>query len=161
MMSRDHLATDPAGGRVLRLFLRPAHRKPVREVDEALAIAGQGLQGDHADGGWRQVTLLAEESWRAACAALGPDAVLPPLLRRANVLVAGVELGAAIGGQLRLGAVLVEVLGETRPCQLMDDSRAGLRAALKPERRGGVFGRILTGGVLRVGDVVTVTPAAR
>ncbi|MFM1870616.1 MAG: hypothetical protein RL398_38, partial [Planctomycetota bacterium] len=32
-----------------------------------------------------------------------------------------------------------------------DDGRLGLQAALRPARRGGVYGRILSGGELTVG----------
>jgi len=137
-------------GRLLAIWLRPAARLPVRAVDRALAVAGRGLDGDHAGGGKRQVTLIAHEAWTAACAELGRD--IDPSARRANLLVEGIDLAAAIGHTLRIGDVVVEVLGETRPCELMDDDgRTGLQAALRQECRGGVFGRIAAGGELRVG----------
>jgi len=137
-------------GRLLAIWLRPAARLPVRAVDRAVAIAGRGLDGDHAGGGKRQVTLIAHEAWAAACAELGRE--LDPSVRRANLLVEGIDLAAAIGHTLRIGGVVVEVLGETRPCELMDDDgRNGLQAALRPECRGGVFGRIAQGGELCIG----------
>jgi MOSC domain-containing protein YiiM len=146
-------------GTLLAIHLRPGARVPVVAVARATAIANQGLDGDHAVGGRRQVTLLAVEAWRAACAELGRD--LDPALRRANLLVAGLDLRAAIGGAIALGDVVVDVLGETRPCELMDDGgRLGLMAALRPERRGGVFGRIREGGELRVGMAARLTPPA-
>lgn len=142
-------------GRLLVIVLRPGARLPVRKVEEARAVAGQGLVGDHAGGGKRQVTLLAREAWQAACSQLGRE--LDPGIRRANLVVEGVDLAATIGRRLRLGEVVIEVLGETRPCELMDDDgRIGLMAALRPERRGGVYGAIVTGGTLRVGDVCGV-----
>ena len=58
------------------------------------------------------------------------------------------------GQRLRIGAVLFEVLGETRPCGLMDDVCQGLGDALAPDWRGGVFSRVLEGGEIRVGDPV-------
>lgn len=141
-------------GTVEAIFLRPAARLPVREVREAQAIPDTGLEGDHAGGGKRQITLLSREAWEGACRAFGRE--VEPSVRRANVLVSGIDLGATIGSSLRLGEVVVDVLGETRPCELMDDDgRVGLDAALRPERRGGVFGAIRTGGTLRVGDAVT------
>ncbi len=142
-------------GRLVRIFLRPSTRTPVREVTEVTAVAGVGLEGDHNHGGKRHVTLLSVEGWAEACEALG-GADLSPGGRRANLLVEGVDLAAAIGQRLRVGPMEVEVVGETKPCQLMDDVRLGLMDALKPRVRAGVYGRILVGGVLRPGDPVEV-----
>ncbi|MCA8954337.1 MAG: MOSC domain-containing protein [Planctomycetes bacterium] len=131
----------------------------MRSVDAARAVADQGLEGDHAVGGRRQITLLALESWLAACAEFGGEhpVELDPGVRRANLLVEGLDLGASIGGRIAIGEVVIEVLGETRPCELMDDDgRLGLQAALRPQRRGGVFGRIVAGGELRVGMVSAI-----
>lgn len=139
-------------GKLVAIYLRPSARTPVREVAEASAQVGVGLEGDHAHGGKRQVTLLAREAWAAACGALGE--AVPPASRRANLLVEGVDLRASRGRRLRLGEVEVVVEGETRPCGLMDDARLGLRDALAPEWRGGVYGRIEVGGAVRVGDPV-------
>jgi MOSC domain-containing protein YiiM len=135
---------------LLAIHLRPGARVPVRKVDRATAVAGKGLEGDHAGGGNRQVTLLSAQAWREACAVLGRD--LDPGIRRANLVIDDPDLAKTIGARLRFGEVLIEVVGETRPCELMDDDgRLGLQAALRPARRGGVYGRILSGGELTVG----------
>lgn len=147
-------------GKIEALWLRPAARLPVQPVAQAVAIAGQGLDGDHAGGGKRQITILSREAWDAACRTLGR--ALDPGTRRANVMVSGIDLPTVIGTTLQLGSVRVEVLGETRPCELMDDGgRLGLQAALRPERRGGVYGRILQGGTLQVGDACTIVATAK
>lgn len=143
-------------GRLTRIFLRPSARTPVQQVARTLAYPGAGLEGDHAGGGNRQVTLLSEESWRAACAELGRK--LSPGLRRANLVVEGVELGAAIGQVLKIGSCRIRVIAETRPCRLMDDAAPGLRNALDPDRRGGVYGRVIEGGPIQVGDAVRTEP---
>lgn len=141
--------------RLEAIYVRPAARLPVRQVEAATAVAGVGLDGDHAGGGRRQVTLLSREAWDAACAEFGRP--LDPALRRANLLVSGVDLGACLGRTLRIGDVVIDVTGETRPCELMDqDGRVGLCAALRPEWRGGVFGTVRAGGTLRVGDACSV-----
>ncbi len=145
-------------GRLVRIFLRPSTRTPVREVSEATAVAGVGLEGDHNHGGKRHVTLLSVEGWAEACDALGAD--LSPGGRRANLLVEGVDLGAAMGQRLRIGPIEVDVLGETKPCQLMDDVRVGLMDALRPRVRAGVYGKLLSGGVLRAGDPVEVVASS-
>jgi MOSC domain-containing protein YiiM len=40
----------------------------------------------------------------------------------------------------------------------MDEARKGLRRALEPDMRAGVWGRVLTGGTIRLGDRVLVVP---
>lgn len=152
MNPRD--AAPPAAcGRLEAIFLRPGARLPTKSVTSATAIAGVGLDGDHAQGGRRQVTLLAREAWDTACAELGRT--VDPAARRANLLVSGIDIGACIGRSLRIGEVVVDVLGETRPCELLDDDgRIGLCAALRPARRGGVHGTLRNDGTLRVGDMV-------
>ena len=146
-------------GRVVTIFLRPSTRTPVQTTDSTRAVAGRGLEGDHSGGGKRQLTLLSREAWERACADL--DAQLDPALRRANLVVEGVDLAATIGRQIEVGEALIEVVGETKPCQLMDDQHPGLWDALKPECRGGVYGKILRGGEVAVGATVqaTTTPA--
>jgi len=51
-----------------------------------------------------------------------------------------------------------EIRGETRPCERMDEACPGLREALLPESRGGVFGIVLRGGEVETGDTVTLEP---
>lgn len=148
--------TRGAAGRLEAIHLRPAARTPVRSVASATAIAGTGLAGDHTNGGRRQVTLLSREAWDAACRTLGR--AIDPTARRANLVVAGFDLAACIGGSLHIGPVVVDVLGETRPCELLDDDgRLGLCAALRPEHRGGVYGTVRQGGTLQVGDPVVAS----
>ena len=142
-------------GVVSRIYLRPSSRTPVKQVRRTRAIAGRGLEGDHAGGGSRQVTLLSEEAWEVACDDLGRTD-LEPGTRRANIVVRGVDLGETIGGGLRIGECVVKVAAETRPCRLMEDAAPGLQKALEPDRRGGVYGRILAGGEIEVGDDVFV-----
>ena len=136
-------------GVVRNIYLRSEKRTPVTSVESAVADCGSGLRGDHKKGGKRQVTILSIESWKAACDELGVD--VDPSLRRANVLVEGVDLREAIGRKLVLGEVHIDVLGETDPCDRMDEASPGLQEALKPELRGGVFGRVVQAGRINLG----------
>ena len=145
--------------KVARIYLRPGSRLPVREVAAATAVAGEGLCGDHAGGGRRQVTILDQQCWDDVCRELGQE--LDPGARRANLVLEGLDLRDRRGQRLRIGAALFEVLGETRPCALMDDACQGLGAALDPDWRGGVFSRVLEGGEIRVGDPVDVVSRRR
>ena len=55
---------------------------------------------------------------------------------------------------IRLGNVRIQLRGETRPCERMDEACDGLRNALDPEWRGGAFGVVLDDGTISVGDRV-------
>jgi len=145
----------PETGVVNELLLWPTKGcpKPLA-VARAEAVPGTGLQGDQKRGQQRQVTLLAAEAWEAATAELGVAA--PPAARRANVVIRGLDLADTLGRQLRVGPVLIQVHGETDPCELMDRIAPGLKVALTPDRRAGVFGAVIEGGAIAVGDPVTV-----
>jgi MOSC domain-containing protein YiiM len=58
------------------------------------------------------------------------------------------------GAKLVIGDLVLEVTQETQPCHLMDEAHFGLRAALKPDWRGGVCCRVVEGGTIRIGDRV-------
>ena len=121
-------------------------------VREATLVAGQGMLGSVGRSRRRQVTVLAREAWEAATAVL--DFPPGPECRRANVLVSGIELAHTRGRILRIGACRVAVGGELTPCERMDEASPGLRDALRPDWRGGVFAEVLEGGIVRVGDPV-------
>ena len=130
-------------------------RAPLEEMKTASVSIASGIEGD-ARGSKpdRQVTVLFRESWRDACDELG--VTLPWTTRRANLLVEGVAAPQQVGGKIRIGDIVLQVMLETDPCFLMEQAHAGLKAALTPNWRGGVCCKVLSGGNIRVGDVVTL-----
>jgi MOSC domain-containing protein YiiM len=118
----------------------------------AALVAGRGIAGNADQGGKRQVTILSAERWAAVCAFLGCD--IDPVVRRANLLVTGLELEESRGRELRIGGCRIRLLGETRPCEQMDAALPGLRAALGPHWGGGAYGEVLDGGEIAIGDEV-------
>jgi len=122
-------------------------------------VSGGGLAGDSRGRTRRRsVTVLAQEGWDAACAALQQD--LQWTARRANLLVEGIDLREQTGARLRVGAIVLEITGECDPCSRMDDVIPGLRRALVPDWRGGVCCTVLTPGRLMLGDPVSFEPLA-
>jgi MOSC domain-containing protein YiiM len=140
-------------GRVEAIFVFPQRRQPASALDAVAVSPRDGIAGDRTRKRTRQVTLLAIEDWRAALREIGGEA--PPEGRRANFVVSGVALGASIGGTLRIGEVVLRILGENEPCRRMEELLPGLRAALVPGCRAGVVATVERGGLVRVGDAVT------
>ena len=140
-------------GRIEALWSKRAHRGPMDSVREATLVPGKGMQGSVDRSSRRQVTILSQEAWDSAVATIERDP--GPVARRANILVSGVELAHTRGQVLRVGECRVAIGGELTPCERMEAAAAGLQQALQPDWRGGVFGQVLDGGVIRVGDPVT------
>lgn len=108
--------------------------------------------------GDRQVTVVTSRAWRDACAALGRE--VEWTLRRANLLVDGIDLPRSVGAVLCIGSAELLVTGETAPCSRMDEQSPGLTAALQPDWRGGVTCRVLRAGTVALGDRVSVRDIA-
>jgi len=146
--------TTSASGTLKSIATRQAKRESMQVVESANIQINSGMDGENRPSGKREVTLLSEESWTDTCRDLGTE--LPWQTRRANLLLQGIDLQRSVGCTMTIGNVKLLIHGETRPCALMDKLHDGLRNALVPDWRGGVFGQVLTGGTIQVGDSVTV-----
>lgn len=144
-------APDPEG-RVEALWVKRAHRGPMDAVEAIVLDEGLGIRGNADQGGWRQVTVIEAEALDVLAERLGTD--IPPVLRRANVMVRGVRLANCRGKRLHLGRCQIEMRGETVPCHRMDEAVPGLRDAMKEGWNGGAFGRVVVDGEVRIGDAV-------
>ena len=122
---------------------------------ESAELVAKGLVGNAEQGGRRPITVLSAERWHRAEADLGTE--LDPELRRANLLVSGVDLVGARGKVLQVGVARLKIGRECTPCRLMDDQHPGLKAALDADWGGGAYATVLTPGPIHVGDPVTLT----
>jgi MOSC domain-containing protein YiiM len=139
-------------GRIVDIWVKRSHGGVMDRALAAELVAGRGLRGNATQGGRRQVTLMSTERWQALTAHLpGPP---DPAIRRANLLVSGVDLDDSRGRVLRIGDARVRIFGETRPCHQMDEACAGLQAALSAPWAGGAFGEVITSGAIAVGAPV-------
>ncbi len=152
-MKTERNARSP--GVVKAIAWRPTDSDAMREAQECRVRVNTGIDTENRKPGPRSVTLLSVEQWKDVCRDLGAE--VPWHARRANFLIEGVDLAATIGRTITIGRVRVRIHGETKPCPIMDQQHQGLRNALKKDGRGGVFGQVLTEGVIRVGDPVVFT----
>ena len=178
----DLRSTFPRAGRLDWIGLREGRRLPVRSVPEAEAHPLVGLLGDHGKvapprltaltggevsprppvspvpggPGRRQVTLIQAEHLPVIAALSGLDTVAPEQLRR-NLLVSGISLLALKDRRFRIGEVVLEGTGECHPCSRMEETLGpgGYNAV---RGHGGLTARVIGGGTLRVGDMVTPLP---
>ena len=141
-------------GRVSSIALKTAVGGPMQEVPEAAAEVDRGLIGSVRPNLRRGITFIAAGDWRAATREIGVE--IPWHTRRANVLIDAERLGHLIGKTVQVGGVVVEIIAETRPCELMDRLQPGLMNALKPDCRAGVYGRVVAAGSFRIGDELRI-----
>ena len=149
--------TFPRPGRLDWIGLRPRPRGDVVAVDHARALADLGLEGDHRArrrGSSRQVTLVQTEHLHVVAMLLGAPHVSPEHLRR-NLAVSGVNVLALKDQVFSIGNVVLEGTGTCEPCSRME-ANLGEGGYNAMRGHGGITARILEGGVLRIGDAVTV-----
>ncbi|MDZ7268912.1 MAG: MOSC domain-containing protein [candidate division KSB1 bacterium] len=143
----------PTTGKLERIWIKRARRGPMDPQPAARLVAGRGLVGNANQGGKRQVTIIAAERWAEMMQQLG--AQLDPAARRANLMISGLPLQDSRGRLLQIGHCRLRILGETRPCERMDEALSGLRACMEHHWGGGVFAEVLDDGEIVVGDAVS------
>ncbi len=147
-------------GAVTGIFITAEAGTPMRSVVEARAVAGSGLEGDRYRGGVgfysatpptpgaRELTLIEEERLDEVARDGFP---LGPGEHRRNISTRGVALDRLLGRRFRIGGVLCEGVRACPPCNHLDAVTG--RALLAPLiDRGGLRARIVTSGLIRVGD---------
>lgn len=142
-------------GRLIGIARRDKKRSPMETLDSAVVSTRTGVAEDfRGKPGKRQVTLLSSRSWQAACEALGQE--VDWTTRRSNLLIDDMDLPKAAGHIIEIGEVRLRTTMEVDPCSRMDEQVDGLTKALQPEWRGGVACEVLEGGVINIGDPVTL-----
>lgn len=149
--------TMPQQGKVTWIGIRPKRRAPLQSLQQVEAITLKGLSGDHFSGSAtskRQVTLIQQEHLYLIAAVMQLPDRTPAMLRR-NIVVSGINLLALKDRRFWVGDVLLEYTGECHPCSRMEEilGPGGYNAV---RGHGGITARIVRGGLINVGDDVSV-----
>lgn len=151
---RELMDVLPQAGTVAWLGVRPRRHEAVVAVNDVVASAGVGLDGDHyaSPGGARQVTLIQYEHLAAVASMLGVGKIDAAALRR-NVVVSGINLLAFRDKRFRIGDAVLEHTGPCHPCSRMETVLGpGGYNALRGH--GGITARVVKGGRIAIGSRV-------
>jgi MOSC domain-containing protein YiiM len=157
-------------GHVVSLHIAPEASAKMETVTEVRAVPGRGLEGDRyfkgtgfysprPSHGGREVTLIEMESVEAldggVLSATGDTLGinLAAADTRRNIATSGVPLNHLVDKEFWVGAVLMRGTRLCEPCKHLDElTQPGVMGGLI--HRGGLRAQILTGGVIRPGDIV-------
>ena len=157
-------------GNVVSIHTAPKASAPMEPVATVRAVPGRGLEGDRyflgtglysstPSYGGRDVTLIEMESLRALSEGVQNaeghrlGIKLAPVETRRNIATSGVPLNHLVDREFWVGEVLMVGTRLCEPCKHLEDlTQRGVLGALI--HRGGLRARIISEGVIRVGDVV-------
>jgi MOSC domain-containing protein YiiM len=144
----------PQSGQVVAIGVRPERLAPVEKLPKVLALKDKGLSGDRYKnrGGNRQVTLIQAEHVIAMASFLGVDKI-DPLETRRNIIVKGINLIALKQKKFRVGEAILEYSGECHPCSRMEKI-FGHGAYNAMRGHGGITAKVLSEGIIKIGDTV-------
>jgi len=140
-------------GQVRAISISKEKGIPKTNVPEADLQAGLGVVGDaHADGGHRQVSLLAAEEidrMREKGASVSPGEFAE------NITTQGLDMRALkVGSRLRVGAAEIRVTQLGKQCHGRCAIYQRVGDCIMP--REGIFARVITSGRIKVGDIIEV-----
>ena len=153
----------PENGAIVSIHVAPSAGAATKPVTELRAVTGKGLEGDryfegvgtysNNPGSGRDVTLIEIEAIEALKRDYKID--LNPGESRRNIVTRGVPLNHLVGREFKVGEVTLRGTRLCEPCShLQKLTQQGVMRGLV--HRGGLRAEIVTGGVLRVGDVIDV-----
>ncbi len=139
-------------GTITNLHIARVKGTPSDPVQEAIAISGQGLQGDRScsASNVRQVLLMDKETL--------DELDLNPGQIKENITTIGLDIAKAQPGQVFFigDQVTLEIVGHCEPCAKMNALRPGLLNQINGRR--GMLATVINGGPIKVGDTIRIEP---
>ncbi|HXL49947.1 MAG TPA: MOSC domain-containing protein [Xanthobacteraceae bacterium] len=153
-------------GRLLHIHIAARASLPMQELDQAMLVAGRGIDGDRYFSGTgtysikpdaREVTLIEMEVLEAIARgdppAPGEKVELMPADHRRNLTTLGVPLSHLVGKRFKVGAAVLTGGRLNFPCKYLEKLlRRPVYTALL--NRSGLNCRIEIGGIIRKGDPI-------
>jgi MOSC domain-containing protein YiiM len=141
-----------AHGTVEEILVAAVKGGPMDSVPQVVAHPRRGLQGHHRS----NLTLI--ESERIERFAEQYEVLFSSHDARRNIVTRGIDLNALVGREFEIGEVRAVADELCEPCATL--ARRTHRQVLHGlVHRGGLRCRILSGGLIRVGDAVQLPPA--
>ena len=138
---------------VASIHVAPGSRLPMKAIQSVVAEAGRGLVGDRYYGTrHRHVSVQSLESLSEASKLLGQP--IEAAGTRRNITMTEGDIPRKPGHRLCIGTVQLEVVRVAAPCRLLDDV-IGSGAARALHNRAGSICRVLSDGVITVGDPIS------
>lgn len=125
------------------------------KVDSIEVKTDFGIPSDYRSGTnpRRQITMIEEEALDEAAKILGRP--VPDGASRRQVVTRGLDLNTLIGHKIKIGDIVLAIERYCAPCGRMNEELGpGGRDALR--WKAGVTCRVVSGGVLKVGESVTL-----
>ena len=144
-------------GKIKAVCISPQKGTEKENVHQARFIANWGIENDAHAGDWhRQVSLLSfqkvqEFNLLGACVSDGAFGE--------NLLVDGIDCASLpVGTILRCGDVVLEVTQIGKECHQACAIRQRVGTCIMPHQ--GIFARVLAGGQIKEGDIITAEEKA-
>jgi HAD superfamily hydrolase (TIGR01509 family) len=156
------LSGGAMGGVVEAIYVAGKGGEPMRRVVEAEAVADAGLRGDRymeRTGYWTgvdecQVTLIEAEVLEAI--GRETEVRVGSGQHRRNLVTRGIRLEELEGRRFRIGSAVLAYDRPRPPCGYIQIlTQKGMTKALAG-RNGGICARVVTGGAIREGDLLSV-----
>lgn len=142
--------------KLIGIAIKDKKREPMKTLDNAYISIDKGVENDYLGKlSNRQVTVLSFNAWQEAAEMINADLLWTT--RRANLLVDDIGLENTAGQIIIIGDVELLITQETDPCSRMREVADGLFGALSSHWRGGVCCRVISEGVVKLGDGVTLS----
>jgi MOSC domain-containing protein YiiM len=138
-------------GHVEEILVSVAKGAPMNSVGEVQVHAARGLAGHHH----KNLTLIEAEKIERFAEEY--DLLFSAHDARRNIVTRGVELNPLLGREFHVGSVKLRALELCEPCSLLA-KRTYPQVLPGLRHKGGLRCRIVSGGVIRVGDQVAVLP---
>jgi MOSC domain-containing protein YiiM len=152
-------------GTIISIHVAKTGGAPMESITHAFVVAGRGLQGDRYyeglgtysihPGSGREVTLIESEAIEALKRDYDVD--IEAAQARRNIVTRAVALNHLVGREFTVGEARLRGTRLCDPCAHLE-SLSARRTSRGLIHRGGLRADVVSGGIIRVGDSVSVLP---